>query len=40
VECKEFAALPSDERKIQRRQRVFNGSKFSKAKPGMLLSEK
>lgn len=39
-ECKDFAALSSDERKRERRQRVFNGSKYSKAKPGMLLSEK
>jgi len=38
-ECSDFSTLPKEERRILRRQRVFNGSKYSKAKPG-LLSEK
>ncbi|MBK8829678.1 MAG: rhodanese-related sulfurtransferase [Saprospiraceae bacterium] len=40
VECSDFSALSREERRIQRRQRVFNGSKYSKAKPGLLLNEK
>lgn len=39
-ECSDFSTLPREERRILRRQRVFNGSKYSKAKPGLLLSEK
>ena len=35
-ECRDFSALSKEERRIQRRQRVFNGSKYSKAKPGLL----
>lgn len=38
-ECSDFSTLSKEERRIQRRHRVFNGSKYSKAKPG-LLSEK
>ncbi len=36
VECKDFAALPAEERKIQRKNKVFNGTQFSKSKPGLL----
>ncbi len=39
IECSDFSSLSKEERRILRRQRVFNGSKYSKAKPGMLLSE-
>jgi len=35
-ECMDFSALSKEERRILRRERVFNGSKYSKAKPGML----
>ncbi len=35
-ECKEFASLPKEERKIQRKTRQFNGTRFSKSKPGLL----
>ncbi len=36
AECMDFSTLSKEERRIQRRERVFNGSKYSKAKPGML----
>ncbi len=36
AECKEFSALPLEEQKIQRKDRVFNGTRFSKSKPGLL----
>lgn len=36
VRCKEFIALPEDERKSLRRSMVFNGTTFSKSRPGML----
>lgn len=36
IECSDFSLLSKEERRIQRRQRVFNGSKYSKAKPGLL----
>ncbi|HZV71244.1 MAG TPA: rhodanese-related sulfurtransferase [Saprospiraceae bacterium] len=36
VKCKEFTALPEEERKVLRRTLEFNGTKFSKSKPGML----
>ncbi len=36
VKCKEFIALPEPERKQLRRTMEFNGTKFSKSKPGML----
>jgi UPF0176 protein len=36
VECMDFSALTKEERRVLRRERVFNGSKYSKAKPGML----
>jgi hypothetical protein len=32
----DFSALTKEERRVLRRERVFNGSKYSKAKPGML----
>jgi UPF0176 protein len=35
-ECRDFSALSKEERRILRKQRVFNGSKYSKAKPGLL----
>lgn len=35
-ECSDFSMLSKEERRILRRQRVFNGSKYSKAKPGLL----
>lgn len=38
-ECKDFAHLTAEERKKQRRDRVFNGSKHSKCKPGMLTED-
>ncbi len=38
-ECKDFTHLSVDERKRQRRDRIFNGSKHSKSKPGMLTAE-
>jgi UPF0176 protein len=40
VECMEFTHLPEEERKMQRKHRVFNGTRHSKSKPGLLLSEK
>ncbi len=36
VVCKDFFALPEEERKSNRGKREFNGTKFSKSKPGML----
>jgi UPF0176 protein len=36
AECQEFMALPIEERKIQRKHRVFNGTRFSKSRPGLL----
>jgi UPF0176 protein len=36
VECKEFNVLPEEDRKVQRKHRVFNGTQFSKSKPGFL----
>ncbi len=36
VACKEFIALPEDERKTMRGKIEFNGTKFSKSKPGLL----
>lgn len=36
AECAEFNHLPEEERIAQRGQRVFNGTYFSKSKPGML----
>jgi len=36
VRCKEFISLPEEERKSLRRTMEFNGTKFSKSKPGML----
>ncbi len=36
VKCKEFISLPEPERKQLRRTMEFNGTKFSKSKPGML----
>ena len=36
VECSEFNLLPEDERKHLRKERVFNGTKFSKSRPGFL----
>lgn len=37
IECREFNELPMEERKAQRKYRVFNGTQFSKSKPGMLM---
>lgn len=34
--CKEFHALPKEDQRILRRQIEFNGTKFSKSKPGFL----
>jgi len=36
VRCKEFIVLPEEERRLLRRTMEFNGTKFSKSKPGML----
>ncbi len=36
VACKEFIALSEQERKSLRGRKEFNGTKFSKSKPGML----
>ncbi len=36
MECKEFHHLPEDVRKAERKVRTFNGTHFSKSKPGML----
>ncbi|MBK9983627.1 MAG: rhodanese-related sulfurtransferase [Saprospiraceae bacterium] len=36
VKCKEFNTLPEGERKALRSKMEFNGTKFSKSKPGML----
>jgi UPF0176 protein len=36
VKCKEFNTLPEHERKTLRSKLEFNGTKFSKSKPGML----
>ena len=36
VACKEFQVLPDEEKKPLRGKIAFNGTKFSKAKPGML----
>lgn len=36
AECKEFHALPKEEQKAQRKNKVFNGTRFSKSKPGLL----
>lgn len=40
VECRDFLKLPAEERKAQRKHRVFNGTKHSKSKPGLLYSER
>ena len=34
--CKEFKDLPESQRKEERKHRVFNGTQFSKSKPGFL----
>lgn len=34
--CKEFNALPAEKRKTLRSTKVFNGTRFSKSKPGLL----
>lgn len=34
--CHDFFLLPEEERKIQRREKVFNGTRFSKSRPGMI----
>ena len=39
IECRDFMRLPADVRKEERRHRVFNGSRMSKSKPGMLHTE-
>ncbi len=39
AECRDFMHLPADVRKEERRHRVFNGSRFSKSKPGLLHPE-
>ncbi|MEP6646267.1 MAG: rhodanese-related sulfurtransferase [Saprospiraceae bacterium] len=36
LQCKEFNLLPEDERKKRRAGMEFNGTKFSKSKPGLL----
>ncbi len=36
AECDEFMQLPEPERKALRKHKVFNGTKHSKSKPGML----
>ncbi len=36
VTCKEFMVLPEEQRKMLRGKVEFNGTKFSKSKPGML----
>jgi len=36
VECRDFKNLPEEVRKEERKVRVFNGTHFSKSKPGML----
>ena len=36
IRCKEFNTLPEEERKSLRRTMEFNGTRFSKSKPGML----
>ena len=36
VECKDFKNLPEEVRKEERKVRTFNGTHFSKSKPGML----
>ena len=36
VVCKEFFVLPEEEKKALRGKKEFNGTKFSKSKPGML----
>ncbi|MEP6794389.1 MAG: rhodanese-related sulfurtransferase [Saprospiraceae bacterium] len=36
VKCQEFNTLPESERKALRSKMEFNGTKFSKSKPGML----
>jgi UPF0176 protein len=35
-ECKDFAMLPPEERMILRKHREFNGTRFSKSKPGLI----
>lgn len=36
VECRDFSLLSEAEKKMQRKEREFNGTRFSKSKPGML----
>ena len=38
VECSDFNLLPEEERKQLRKDRVFNGTKFSKSRPGFLMA--
>jgi UPF0176 protein len=40
AECRDFLTLPEEERKAQRKMRVFNGTHFSKSRPGMLMEKK
>lgn len=40
VECRDFMHLPAEERKIQRKQREFNGTHFSKSRPGQLREQR
>ena len=38
VECSDFNALPEEERKQQRKEKIFNGTRFSKSRPGFLMA--
>ena len=38
VECSDFNLLPEEERKLLRKEKVFNGTRFSKSKPGFLMA--
>ena len=40
AECAEFSQLPEEVRIAERAKRVFNGTHFSKSKPGMLIQNR
>jgi UPF0176 protein len=39
AECQDFNSLPGPERKVLRKKMEFNGTRFSKSKPGMLKNK-
>ncbi|HJW27738.1 MAG TPA: rhodanese-related sulfurtransferase [Saprospiraceae bacterium] len=39
AECRDFNHLPAEQRKAERKTRVFNGTHFSKSRPGFLKAK-